>query len=88
VRAGILYVNVPAMRLDYLRPYLRMLTRSALCELTESTGSIECCEVRGNVSSTIFALDEVAALKHVEEIGSASGSLRRHGVILMHFWRR
>ncbi len=86
-RAGIVYVNVPAMRLDHLRPYLRMLTRSALRELTESTGSIEGREVRGNVRSTIFALDEVAALKHVEEIGSASGFLRGHGVILMLFWQ-
>jgi type IV secretion system protein VirD4 len=86
-RAGIVYINVPAMRLDHLRPYLRMLTRSALRELTESTGTIEGREVRGNVRSTVFALDEVAALKHVEELGSASGFLRGHGVILMLFWQ-
>ncbi len=86
-RAGIVYINVPAMRLDHLRPYLRMLTRAALRELTESTGSIAGREVRGNVRSTVFALDEVAALKHVEELSSASGFLRGHGVILMLFWQ-
>lgn len=86
-KAGVVYINVPAMKLDALRPYLRMLTRSALRELTESTGTIEGREVRGNFRSTILALDEVASLKHVEEIGTASGFLRGHGVILMLFWQ-
>jgi type IV secretory pathway TraG/TraD family ATPase VirD4 len=86
-RAGVVYINVPAMKLDALRPYLRMLTRSALRELTESTDTIAGREVRGNYRSTILALDEVASLKHVEEIGTASGFLRGHGVILMLFWQ-
>lgn len=86
-RAGVVYINVPAMRLDALRPYLRMLTRTALRELTETTGTIAGREVRGNVRSTILAIDEVAALKHVEEISTASGFLRGHGVILMLFWQ-
>jgi len=86
-RAGIVYINVPAMKLDALRPYLRMLTRSALRELTESTDTIAGREVRGNYRSTILALDEVASLKHVEEIGTASGFLRGHGVQLWLFWQ-
>jgi type IV secretion system protein VirD4 len=86
-KAGVVYINVPAMRLDALRPYLRMITRSALRELTESTKTIAGREVRGNLRSTIVALDEVAALKHVEEISTASGFLRGHGVILLLFWQ-
>jgi type IV secretion system protein VirD4 len=86
-KAGVVYINVPAMRLDALRPYLRMVTRSALRELTESTETISGREVRGNLRSTIIALDEVAALKHVEELSTASGFLRGHGVILMLFWQ-
>jgi type IV secretion system protein VirD4 len=86
-KAGVVYINVPAMKLDAMRPYLRMLTRSALRELTESTETIEGREVRGNFRSTIIALDEVASLKHVEEIGTASGFLRGHGVQLWMFWQ-
>jgi type IV secretory pathway TraG/TraD family ATPase VirD4 len=60
---------------------------SALRELTETTASIGGREVRDNFRATIFALDEVAALRHLEEIGTASGFLRGHGVMLMLFWQ-
>lgn len=86
-KAGVVYISIPAMRLDAMRPYLRMLTRAALRELTESTSTIAGREVRGNIRSTIIALDEVASLKHVEEIGTASGFLRGHGVQLWLFWQ-
>ncbi|MGH7745578.1 MAG: type IV secretory system conjugative DNA transfer family protein, partial [Candidatus Dormibacteria bacterium] len=86
-RPGMVYLNVPAMRLDHLRPYIRMVTRAALRELTESTNNIDGREVRGNLRSTLIVLDEVASLKHVEELATASGFLRGHGVILMMFWQ-
>jgi type IV secretion system protein VirD4 len=86
-KPAIVYINVPAMKLDHLRPLLRNITRVAIRELTETTGSIDGREVRGNKRSTILALDEVAALKHVEELSTASGFLRGHGVALWLFWQ-
>lgn len=86
-RAAMVYLRIPAMQLNHFRPLVRVFVRSAIRELTSTTMTIAGQEVRGNVRSTILALDEVASLRRDDEIATASGYLRGHGVALMLLWQ-
>jgi len=77
------YLNIPAMQLNQYRPLVRMFVRAAIRHLTETTNTIAGQEVRGNLRSTMLVLDEVATLRRDDEIATASGYLRGHGVMLM-----
>ena len=86
-KPAILYISVPGLELDALSPYLRLVIKTALRELTQTTEAIGGQEVRGNERSTIALLDDFAALKRVEEIVSSAGYLRGHGVALWPIWQ-
>jgi type IV secretion system protein VirD4 len=82
-----LYVCVPGLKIDTLAPYLRLVVKTALRELTETTESIGGQEVRGNLRSTILLLDDFAALGRMRQIASSAGYLRGHGVALWTIWQ-
>ncbi|GAC1501378.1 MAG: hypothetical protein NVS1B2_26500 [Vulcanimicrobiaceae bacterium] len=84
---AIVYFKIPAMQLNQFRPLVRIFVRSAIRQLTESSGTIDGREVRGNLRSTVIVLDEVASLRRDDEIATASGYLRGHGVMLMTLWQ-
>jgi type IV secretory pathway TraG/TraD family ATPase VirD4 len=86
-KPAVLYICVPGLEMDTLAPYLRLLVKTALRELTQTTESIGGQEVRGNLRSTIFVLDDFAALGRMRQVASSAGYLRGHGVALWTIWQ-
>lgn len=86
-KAAIVYFKIPAMQLNQFRPLVRIFVRAAIRHLTETTSTVEGQEVRGNLRSTLIALDEVATMRRDDELATASGYLRGHGVALMTLWQ-
>ena len=82
-----LYISVPGLELDALSPYLRLVVKTALRELTQTTETIDGQEVRGNLRSTIFLLDDFAALGRLQEVAASAGYLRGHGIALWTIWQ-
>lgn len=86
-KAAVVYFKIPAMQLNQFRPLVRIFVRAAIRHLTETTSTVDGQEVRGNLRSTLLALDEVATMRRDDELATASGYLRGHGVALMTLWQ-
>jgi type IV secretion system protein VirD4 len=86
-RPVILYITVPPTELAKLRPYLRLLIDDALRELTAEGGLHKGRSVRPHLRSVILALDEIASLRHLDQIENASGFLRGYGIMLWLLWQ-
>lgn len=82
-----LYLTVPPMRLEDLRPYLRMVIDDGLRELTSEGGLLGGRSIRPHKRSVIFGLDETAALRYLDRIEHSSGFLRGYGVLLWLIWQ-
>ncbi|MFZ1125380.1 MAG: type IV secretory system conjugative DNA transfer family protein [Candidatus Baltobacteraceae bacterium] len=86
-KPAVLYICVPGLEMDTLSPWLRLLVKTALRELTQTTESIGGQEVRGNLRSTIMLLDDFAALGRLRQVAASAGYLRGHGVALWLIWQ-
>ena len=86
--SSIVYLGMDPMDIPKLRPYLRMVVGDAVEELTSGgTQDVGGRSARGNVRPTIFAMDEAAAWRKLQEIEHGSGYFRGYGVYLWLIWQ-
>ena len=86
--SSIVYLGMDPMDIPKLRPYLRMVVGDAVEELTSGgTKDLGGRSARGNYRPTIFAMDEAAAWRRLQEIEHGSGYFRGYGVYLWLIWQ-
>jgi type IV secretion system protein VirD4 len=86
--SSIVYLGMDPMDIPKLRPYLRMVVGDAVEELTSGgTKDVGGRSARGNLRPTIFAMDEAAAWRRLQEIEHGSGYFRGYGVYLWLIWQ-
>ncbi len=87
-QSSIVYLGMDPMDIPKLRPYLRMVVGDAVEELTSGgTQDVHGRSARGNFRPTIFAMDEAAAWRRLQEIEHGSGYFRGYGVYLWLIWQ-
>ena len=86
--SSIVYLGMDPMDIPKLRPYLRMVVGDAVEELTSGgTTDLGGRSARGNLRPTIFAMDEAAAWRRLQEIEHGSGYFRGYGIYLWLIWQ-
>jgi type IV secretion system protein VirD4 len=87
-RSAAVYLGIDPMDLPKARGYLRMVTQSALDELTSGgTADMNGRSARGNLRPAVFVMDEFFAWKKMQEIEHGSGYFRGYGIFLWLIWQ-
>ncbi len=87
-RSAAVYIGMDPMDIPKCRAYLRMVTGSAVEELT-SGGTLDMGgrSARGNFRPVVLMMDEAAAWRRLQEIEHGSGYFRGYGVYLWLIWQ-